>query len=86
MLLITPLHLCVLLNLACEKVLNHFNCASWEDLRENKSVYELAGNIYNVLSNIPNCPSMEAVAFLCSYNNVHCTDNSTTHTVKQKEV
>jgi hypothetical protein len=29
---------------------------------------------------------MEAVAFLCSYNNVHCTDNSTTHTVKQKEV
>jgi len=52
-LLITPLHLRVLLDLARQKVLEHLNCASWDDLRENKSVYELAGNIYSVLSCVP---------------------------------
>src|ERR1700734_4137305 len=81
-----PLHLCGLLDLARQKVLEHFNCASWEDPHENKRVYELASNIYRMLLNIPNCPSAEAVAFLCSYNNVRRTGNSATHTAKQEEV
>jgi len=56
-------------------VLKHFNCASWED-HKNESVYKLAGNIHSMLLNVPNCPSTEAVAFLCSYNNIHCTGSS----------
>jgi hypothetical protein len=43
-------------------VLEHFNCASWEDLHENKSVYKLASNIHSMFLNIPNCPSAEAAA------------------------
>ena len=39
-----------------------------------------------MLSNVPNCPSAEAVAFLCSYNNVRRTGNSAAHTAKQEEV
>jgi hypothetical protein len=85
-LLITPLHLRVLLDLARQKVLEHFDCASWEDLRENKSVYQLAGDIYSMLSNVPNCPSADAVAFLCAYNNVRRTGNSAAHTAKQEDV
>jgi len=85
-LLITPLHLRVLLDLARQKVLEHFDCASWEDLCENKSVYQLAGNIYSMLSNVPNCPSAEAVTFLCAYNNVRRTGNSAAHTAKQEDV
>ena len=41
---------------------------------------------YSMLSNVPNCPSAEAVAFLCSYNNVRRTGNSAAHTAKQEEV
>ena len=86
MLLITPLHLRVLLDLARQKVLEHFDRASWEDLRANKSVYQLAGDIYSTLSNVPHCPSVDAVIFLCAYNNVRCTGNSAAHTAKQEDV
>ena len=41
--------------LARQKDLEHVDCASWEDLRENKSVHKLAGNIYSRLPNIHNC-------------------------------
>ena len=81
-----PLHLRVLLDLAQQKVLEHFDCASWEDLRENKSVYQLTGDTYSMLLNVPNCPSADAITFLCAYNNVHRTGNSAARTAKQEDV
>lgn len=62
--LITPLHLRALLDHAREKILEDFNCASWEDLRPNKGVRQLANDLYT------HHPSVDAVYFLCAFNSV----------------
>jgi hypothetical protein len=85
-LLITPLHLHVLLDLARTKVLELVNSESWEDLRQNQTVYDLAPRIHSLLADVPHRPSAEAIKFLCSYNNVRRTGNSAAHTAKQEDI
>ncbi|KIM80205.1 hypothetical protein PILCRDRAFT_9756 [Piloderma croceum F 1598] len=68
-LLITPLHLRVLLEKARQKILNHIKCDTWEDLRQDKSIYNLTDHVYTHLADTEHPLSRGAVQFLCSYNN-----------------
>jgi len=85
-LLITPLHLRVLLDKARQKILNHIKCDTWEDLRQDKSIYHLTEHVYTHLADTEYPPSRGAVQFLCSYNNVRRSGNSVAHTAKPEEV
>ncbi|KIM73213.1 hypothetical protein PILCRDRAFT_829303 [Piloderma croceum F 1598] len=85
-LLITPLHLRVLLDKARQKIINHIECDTWEDLRQDKSIYNLAEHVYAHLADTEHPPSRGAVQFLCSYNNVCRSGNSVAHTAKPEEV
>ncbi|KIM71984.1 hypothetical protein PILCRDRAFT_746965 [Piloderma croceum F 1598] len=85
-LLITPLHLRVLLDKTRQKILNHIKCDTWEDLRQDKSIYNLTEHVYTHLADTEHPPSRGAVQFLCSYNNVRCSGNSVAHTAKLEEV
>jgi hypothetical protein len=85
-LLITPLHLRVLLDKARQKILNHIKCDTWEDLRQDKSIYNLTEHVYAHLADTEHPPSRGAVQFLCSYNNVRRSGNSVAHTAKPEEV
>ncbi|KIM77542.1 hypothetical protein PILCRDRAFT_617674 [Piloderma croceum F 1598] len=40
--LITPLRLRVLLDQAKQKILQHFECSTWEDLRQDQTIQHLA--------------------------------------------
>ena len=55
--LITPLHLRILLDKACQKVLNHIKCDTWEDLHQNKSISHLVKHIYTHLADTEHPPS-----------------------------
>lgn len=84
--LITPLHLRALLDHAREKILEDFNCASWEDLLPNKGVRQLANDLYNQLSSATHHPSVEAVYFLCAFNSVRRAGNSVAHNATQEDM
>jgi hypothetical protein len=84
--LMTRLHLRVLLDKARQKILNHIKCDTWEDLRQDKSVSNLAEHVYAHLADAEHPPSQEAVQFSCSYNNVRRSGNSAAHTARSEEV
>jgi len=85
-LLITPLHLRVLLEHARVRILDQSNCNSWEDLRGNKTIYELTSSILDTLRDFPHCPSRDTIQFLCSYNNVRRAGNVAAHTASQDDI
>lgn len=84
--LLTPLRLRVLLDRAKEKILQHFECSTWEDLRQDQTIQHLADIVSQRLANIPNCPSRDAIQFLCSYNNVRREGNNVAHTATLAEI
>ena len=84
--LITPLRLRVLLDLARQKVLEALKSNSWEDLRENRNIQQLVDFVYWRLYNVPNCPSRDAVQFLCSYNNIRREGNAAAHSATVEEM
>ncbi|KIM72202.1 hypothetical protein PILCRDRAFT_744773 [Piloderma croceum F 1598] len=69
-----------------QKILNHIECDTWEDLRQDKSIYNLAEHVYAHPADTEHPPSRGAVQFLCSYNNVRRSGNSVAHTAKAEEV
>ncbi|TDL16418.1 hypothetical protein BD410DRAFT_889013 [Rickenella mellea] len=84
-LLITPLHLRVLLDMAQQKILEHLKADSWEDFRAEKNLSQLVEDVFEKLSG--HCHlSREAILFLCSYNDVRKAGNKAAHTAKQEEI
>ncbi|KAG2119168.1 uncharacterized protein F5147DRAFT_668523 [Suillus discolor] len=86
--LLVPLHLRVLLDLARKKVLEHLGHETWEDLRASRSVYQLADTICNDLKQkgVSYPPSSESIFFLCSYNNIRRAGNTAAHSAKEDDV
>jgi hypothetical protein len=86
--LLVPLHLRVLLDLARKKVLEHLGHETWEELRASCSVYQLADTIFNGLKrkNISYSPSHPSIFFLCSYNNVRRAGNTAAHKATEEDV
>jgi hypothetical protein len=76
----------VLLDRAKQKVLQHFEFSTWEDLRQDHTIQQLADIVSRRLANIPDCPSRDAIQFLCSYNNVRREGNSAAHTATLTEI
>jgi regulator of replication initiation timing len=84
--LLTPLHLRVLLDRARGKILELGKYESWEDLRQNKTIFQLTQTVDALVANTPHCPSHDAIEFLCSYNNVRRQGNAAAHTASQEEI
>ncbi|KAG2028967.1 hypothetical protein BDR03DRAFT_976176 [Suillus americanus] len=87
--LLVPLHLRVLLDLARKKVLEHLGYETWEELRDTRSVYQLADNIFNDLlkrTDLSFHPSHQSILFLCSYNNVRRAGNVAAHNAKECDI
>ncbi|KAF8650066.1 hypothetical protein AX16_005430 [Volvariella volvacea WC 439] len=84
-LMIMPLHHRVFLDLTRQKILENFECESWESLRENRSVYQLKNHIFKSLPAATR-PSLEAIEFLCSYNNVRRDGNAAAHDASKEDV
>ncbi|KAG1828816.1 hypothetical protein EV424DRAFT_1642462 [Suillus variegatus] len=86
--LLIPLHLRVLLDLARKKVLEHLGHETWEDLRASRSVYQLADTICNDLKRkgVSYPPSSESIFFLCSYNNIRRAGNTAAHSAKEDDI
>ncbi|KAG1858239.1 hypothetical protein C8R48DRAFT_715787 [Suillus tomentosus] len=86
--LLVPLHLRVLLDLARKKVLEHLGHDTWEDLRASRSVYQLADTICNDLKRkgVSYLPSSESIFFLCSYNNIRRAGNTAAHSAKEDDI
>ncbi|KAG1780432.1 hypothetical protein EV702DRAFT_1082730 [Suillus placidus] len=86
--LLVPLHLRVLLDLARKKVLEHLGHESWEGLRASCSVHQLADTIFNDLKRkgVSYPPSQESIFFLCSYNNIRRAGNTAAHNAKEDDV
>jgi hypothetical protein len=84
--LLTPLHLRVLLDLTRQKILHALSYDTWEDLRNNRNMHELAHYIIHRLAHVSDCPSHEAIFFLCSYNNVRRDGNTAAHEADQEDV
>jgi hypothetical protein len=59
---------------------------AWEDLRQDQTIQHLADMVSRRLVNIPNCPSRDAIQFLCSYNNAQREGNSIAHTATLAEI
>ena len=85
-LLLAPLHLCVLLDRARQKILQEFQCKSWEDLRCDRTVHQLVDVIDERLAHVPRCPSRDSIKFMCSYNNVRREGNVAAHSASQDEI
>ncbi|KAH7889154.1 hypothetical protein F5I97DRAFT_478209 [Phlebopus sp. FC_14] len=81
-----PLHLRVLLDLGRKKVLDILNADSWEDLRGERNVYQLADVVMSGLAKVQSRPSRGAISFLCSYNNVRRQGNAAAHTAAEDEI
>ncbi|KAG2140593.1 hypothetical protein DEU56DRAFT_797597 [Suillus clintonianus] len=87
--LLVPLHLRVLLDLARKKVLEDLGHETWEELRDTRTVYQLADIIFNDLlkrKNLSFHPSHQSILFLCSYNNIRRAGNVAAHTAKQCDI
>ena len=85
-LLLAPLHLCVLLDRARQKILQEFQCKSWEDLRCDRTVHQLVDVIDEHLAHVPYPPSCDSIKFMCSYNNVRREGNVAAHSASQDEI
>ena len=57
-----------------------------EDLRQDQTIQHLADIVSWRLANIPNCPSRNAIQFLCSHNNVRREGNSAAHPATLVEI
>ncbi|KAG1851359.1 hypothetical protein F4604DRAFT_2045896 [Suillus subluteus] len=86
--LLVPLHLRVLLDLARRKVLEHLGHDTWEELRASCSIYQLTDVIFNGLKQkgVSYLPSHESISFLCSYNNVRRAGNIAAHSAKEDDI
>ena len=84
--LLVPLHLQVLLDRARQKLLQEFQCSSWEELRHDCTIYQLADNIANHLTQVPHHPSHDSIRFMCSYNNVRWEGNVTAHNASLEDI
>ena len=85
-LLLAPLHLRVLLDRARQKILQEFQCKSWEDLRCDLTVHQLVDVIDEHLAHVPYPPSRDSIKFMCSYNNVRWEGNVTAHNALQYDI
>ncbi|KAG1753185.1 hypothetical protein EDB19DRAFT_1667848 [Suillus lakei] len=87
-LLLIPLHLRVLLDLARTKVLEHLGHETWEGLRGGSNVCQLTDTIFNELNRrgVSHHPSHKSISFLCSYNNIRRAGNVAAHSAKEDEV
>ncbi|KAG2071211.1 hypothetical protein BDR04DRAFT_1098578 [Suillus decipiens] len=85
--LLVPLHLRVLLDLARKNVLEHLGHDTWENLRASRSIYQLTDAIFNGLEQkgVSYLPSHESIYFLCSYNNIRRV-NIATHSAKEDDI
>lgn len=86
--LLVPLHLRFLLDLARRKVLEHLGHDTWEELRASCSIYQLTDAIFNGLKQkgVSYLPSHESISFLCSYNNVRRAGNIAAHSAKEDDI
>ena len=84
--LLAPLHLRVLLDRARQKLLQEFQCGSWEELRRDRTVYQLADDIANRLAQVPHHPSHDSIRFMCSYNNVRREGNVAAHNASLEDI
>ena len=84
--LLMPFHLRVLLDLASQKILRDLAYESWEDLRADRNIHELAGFINRNLSHASHSPSQETIYFLCSYNHVQRSGYSAAHVARPEDV
>jgi hypothetical protein len=84
--MVVPIRLRCLLDYARELTLEYLEFDSWEGLRGEKGIRDLAEAIFSRLSSFPRCPSKDAVSFLCAYNNVRRSGNVAAHTGSQEQL
>ncbi|KAG2337854.1 hypothetical protein BDR05DRAFT_1045238 [Suillus weaverae] len=86
--LLVPLHLRVLLDLARSKVLEHLGHETWEGLRASCSVFQLSNKIFDALKRqgVSYTPSYQSIIFLCSYNNIRRAGNTAAHSAKEDDI
>ena len=80
-----PLHLCVLLDEARQKILQTLSIQSWDDLHP-MSRYDISARVVQQLKGERHAPSADTVIFICSYNNVRRDGNEAAHTATQDQV
>lgn len=80
-----PLHLCVLLDEARQKILQTLSIQSWDDLHST-SHYNISARVVQQLKGERHAPSADTVIFICSYNNVQRDGNEAAHTAMQDQV
>jgi len=68
-LLIMPMHVRVLLDLTYQRILKDLKFETWEDLRQNRNIPELADTIFHSLDRFTR-PSYETLVLVCLYSNV----------------
>jgi len=85
-LLLAPFHLRVLLDRTRQKILQEFQCKSWEDLRCDHTIHQLVDIITERLAYVPRHPSRDSIKFMCSYNNVRREGNAAAHSASRDEI
>ena len=80
-----PLHLCVLLDEARQKILQTLSIQSWDDLHST-SHYDISARVVQQLKGERHAPSADTVIFICSNNNVQRDGNEAAHTTMQDQV
>ncbi|KAG1889018.1 uncharacterized protein F5891DRAFT_1215943 [Suillus fuscotomentosus] len=86
--LLVPVHLRVLLDLARRKVLEHLGYETWEELRASCSIHQLSNKIFDALKQqgVSYTPSHQSILFLCSYNNIRRAGNTAAHSAKEDDI
>ena len=62
------------------------NYDTWEDLRQNRLLYELSAIIHGRLSQDSHCPSYETIEFVCAYNNIRRDGNIAARQASQEDM